>query len=143
MLSDLAMSLGKNNKEETAAKLICSIKNLMSDQCATNNVFNDGIQVYRKTLLPAIIKNYDYLSEVEKNSLAGMGRFACHLHLLANFGTEADKAMLAIENSVCDGKNPFSYGSESGTFRLARTGAKAFTHRRCEKAGVPDFFNHF
>ena len=142
MFSDLALSLGQG-KEENTAKLVCSIKNLMSDQCASNKIFNDGIEEYRRTLLPAIVKNFEDLSENEKNSLSGMGRFACRLHLLANFGSEADKAMLAFENSVCEGKNPYSYGTESGAFRLCRTAAKAFTRRGCEKAGVPDYFEPF
>jgi len=115
----------------------------MSDQCATNKVFNDSIEEYRKTLLPSIIKNFDSLTAEQKTTLTGMGRFACRLHLLANFGTEADKAMLAFESSVCEGRNPFGYGTDSGTFRLIRTGAKAFTRRGWEKSGVPHYFEPF
>ena len=72
-----------------------------------------------------------------------MGRFACRLHLLANFGSEADKAMLAFESSVCEGRTPFGYETDSGTFRLIRTGATVFTRRGCEKSGVPDYFEPF
>jgi len=53
-----------------------------------------------------------------------MGKISCRLHLLANFGTDADKAVKTFENT------------ESGTFRLIRTAAKGFTLRGCGKSGV-------
>jgi len=63
---DLAISLGKESKKENTEKLIYSIKNLTSDQCATNKVFNDSIGKNRKTLLPAIIKNFDSFTVEQK-----------------------------------------------------------------------------
>jgi hypothetical protein len=40
MINDLSECLG-GEFDENKAKLICSIKNFMSDKCATNGLFND------------------------------------------------------------------------------------------------------
>jgi len=84
------------------------------------------------------------LNEQEKSDISKMGRFACRLHLLANFGTAADKALKLFEESVTDSRNPFSFESEeSGTFRLARTAAKALAKRGSDKAGIGAFWEVF
>jgi hypothetical protein len=62
MIHDLSECLG-GEFDENKAKLICSIKNFMSDQCATNGVFNDGVEKIRKTLLPSIVKEYHNMSD--------------------------------------------------------------------------------
>jgi hypothetical protein len=57
-----------------------------------------------------------------------MGKFACKLHLIANFGSASDKALKMFEHSVTNDRNPHSFDNdESGTFRLARTAAKAYS----------------
>ncbi|XP_060585907.1 uncharacterized protein LOC132741695 [Ruditapes philippinarum] len=142
MINDLSECLG-GEFDENKAKLICSIKNFMSDQCATNGVFNDGVEKIRKTLLPAIVKEYHSMSDKEKEKMNEMGQFSCRLHLLGNFGIESDKALGIFEKSVVEGKNPHAYGAESGSFRLLRTAAKAFTKRGSDKAGVHSYFETY
>ena len=43
------------DKEEIRGKLITSINCMMSDQCATNAVFNANIETLRKELLPRLL----------------------------------------------------------------------------------------
>ncbi|VDI51116.1 Hypothetical predicted protein [Mytilus galloprovincialis] len=146
IIDDLARSYSNPDEDSTKvkAKLITSIKCFLSDQCATNNVFNENIEKIRKDLLPTVINNFDNLTEIEKSDITKMGRFACRLHLLANFGTAADKALKLFEDSVTDSRNPFSFESdESGTFRLARTAAKALTKRGSDKSGIGAFWEVF
>ena len=128
-------------KEEIRGKLITSTKAMMSDQCATNAVFNANIETLRKELSPTVIENYDQISEDDKRDIQEVGKFACRLHLMANFGEAANKAMKMFEDSVTEGKNPHAFDSEeNGTFRLARTSAKALTKRGSDKAGIASFW---
>jgi hypothetical protein len=73
-----------------------------------------------------------------------MGHFSCRLHLLGNFGIESDKALgIFLKKGVVEGKNPHAYGAESGSFRLLRTAAKAFTKRGSDKVGVHSYFETY
>jgi hypothetical protein len=54
----------------------------------------------RKTLLPAIVKEYHNMSDKEKEKMNEMGQFSCMLHLLGNFGIESDKALGIFEKKV-------------------------------------------
>ena len=66
------------------------------------------------------------------------------LHLIVNFGSEADAALKTVEAAMLEGKNPYSFGSsESGTFRLIRTICKAFEEHRSDEAGVSSHFSTF
>jgi len=71
------LSLGKESKKENTEKLIYSIKIITSNQCATNKVFNDSIDKNRKTLLTAIIKNFDIFTVEQK--------FDWHLWVVLHF----------------------------------------------------------
>ena len=116
-IQDLAQACGNvSNANETRAKLKVSIKTLMSDQCATNNVFNASIERLRKELLPAVCENYDNLSGKEKDEMSSMFSFACRLHMLANFAPAADCGLAAYKSAVCSGQNPHSFDLDaSGT----------------------------
>ncbi|KAH3704674.1 hypothetical protein DPMN_079733 [Dreissena polymorpha] len=56
----------------------------------------------------------------EEKAVSVMGKFARRLHLLANFGIDANKALLAYKESVAEGKNPYAFKNDgdSGSFRL-------------------------
>lgn len=141
----LAVTSSSSDADKKRSQLITSLKSLMSDQCSTNGLFNKAIHDIREGLLPAVIENFDQLPETEKSEIAEMGTFACRMHLLANLAPAADKALAAYELSVCeDPQNPESYQTYgSGTHRLVRSAAKAFTQRGCDKAGVHSYFETF
>ena len=81
---------------------------------------------------------------MKKKQISEMGKFACKLHLIANFGSASDKALKIFEHSVTNDRNPHSFDNdESGTFRLARTAAKALTKRGSDKPGIGSFWNVF
>ncbi|VDI77284.1 Hypothetical predicted protein [Mytilus galloprovincialis] len=103
IIDDLARSYSNPDEDSTKvkAKLITSIKCFLSDQCATNNVFNENIEKIRKDLLPTILS---LIAETHTHSF------------------ESD---------------------ESGTFRLARTAAKALTKRGSDKSGIGAFWEVF
>ena len=48
-----------HEEREMLAKLFVSIKNTMSDQCATNGVFNDLLKDIRSKVLPDFVSNFE------------------------------------------------------------------------------------
>ena len=55
------MKLRSTQKKGFDTKVIASIKNLMSDRCATHKKFNDLFIKYRTELLPQATKNWHKL----------------------------------------------------------------------------------
>ena len=145
IISDLAEACTQDGDiEGRRAKLICSIKAMMSDQCATNNVFNSSIEKMRSELLPTVVDNFEHMDVKEREDIMEKFTHACRLHLLANFAPAGEKGLAAYESAVCSGQNPHSFGEDgSGTFCLVRTAAKAFTKRGCDKAGIHSYFECF
>ncbi|KAK6168725.1 hypothetical protein SNE40_019911 [Patella caerulea] len=146
IIDDIVLSFSSDsvNDSEYKAKLITSFKSFLSDQCATNPVFNNAISKIREDLLPKVIPNFCNLSKIDQERISDMGQFACRLHLLANFGIAADKALRLFEDTVTEGKNPFAFKSnDSGTFRLARNAATALTKRGSDKNGIASYWNVF
>ena len=95
----------------------------MSDQCATNGVFNKLLLDLRSDLVPKVINNWDGLTQEEQSKLMSMGNFFCKVHPLLSFAEEANKALLKFENAVLEGKSKYAFptSGESVTFRLIRT----------------------
>ena len=146
-LEDLAHSLSMANAEEREVKvkeLIVSIKSTMSDRAVVNKKFNEEFDVLWEKVAKEVLSNWDELTESEKESVLHVGHFLCGLHLIVNFGSEADAALKAVETAMVEGKNPHSFGSsESGTFRLDRTICKAFEEHGSDEAGVASHFQTF
>lgn len=146
-LNDLAHALSMDNKNEREARvkdLILSIKNTMSDRASVNKKFNEEFDILREKVAREVIKNFKDLSDSEKESVLQVGHFYCGLHLIVNFGSEADTALKTVEAAMLEGKNPYSFkSSESGTFRLIRTICKAFEEHGSDEAGVASHFNTF
>ena len=76
IIEDLAEACTKETEtEERKATLIVSLKCLMSDQCATNHIFNEAIEKMRKALLPAVAGNLENFKE-EVQEMMTMFKFA-------------------------------------------------------------------
>ena len=123
----LALSAtGKHNSiEETVNKLLASVKNTLSDHCATNGVFNELLRDMRADVLPKVISYWDSLAESDQKKLKDMGNFFCKVHPLVTFAEEANKALLKFE---------------SGSVRLIRTVCSAFHKRGHQAAGMEQYF---
>ncbi len=134
-LKELAKSLG-SDEQKTQAKLIASLQTTMSDQGASNNTFFEMVDEFRKEVLPIAVENWENLSSDTREDISQVAHFYCKLHLLGNFETNVIKTAEEFESSVCDGKNPKAFASEScGTQRLARNASKALHHTGSAKSG--------
>lgn len=60
-LDELALCSSNSPEEQkqVRAKLMVSLKNMMSDQCASNGVFNRLLQDIRSSLLPGFIDDFE------------------------------------------------------------------------------------
>eukprot|EP00112_Aurelia_sp_Birch-Aquarium-sp1_P023755 Seg720.1 transcript_id=Seg720.1/GoldUCD/mRNA.D3Y31 product="hypothetical protein" protein_id=Seg720.1/GoldUCD/D3Y31 len=126
-------------------RLVASIKNTMSDQCATNGVFTSILQDLRKQVMPNVIEKWEQFSEDERSSVLEMGNFFCKVHPLATFAEEANKSMVKFEKAVLEGKSKCALpsGSESGTVRSIRTVCSAFQQRGNQQAGMSENFKAY
>ena len=81
-MSDLSKCLRNDNKG--FSKLITSIMSTMSDQGATNPVFNRQLEELRETLLPNAIENWDEIPEINRLEIVKVSSFfaKCMLHYL-------------------------------------------------------------
>ena len=138
---------GQNNSMdsliETIDKLLSSVKNTMSDQCATNGVFNQLMQSLRNEVLPRAIDNWQTLNDRERSDLSQMGHFFCKVHHpLITFAEEANKALLRFESACTQGKSKYALptSGESGAVRLIQTACQAFQKRGHHAAGVSEDF---
>jgi hypothetical protein len=165
-LEELALCAADTEEDvkDLQSKLFVSLKNIMSDQCATNGVFNQLLIDLRTELLPAVIDDFEQyvncliqvhlwliyfyrLPDSTKQEIISVGTYSCRMHLIINCSDAADKGLAAFEEAICEGgSNPHSFlnsKEKSGTFRLARTCASAFTARGSQTAGVHHMWEVF
>ena len=134
---------GLEDKVTNFEKLVCSIKNTMSDLGPVNPLFNEKFKAVREEMLPRIIANWDSLDEKYKSQLLDMGNFFCKLHLLSNFATETDKHLKTFEKAMTrdDAENQYAFNTkESSPVQLIRIACKAFHPRGSDECGVASPF---
>ena len=72
-------------------KLLCQIKNTMSDRAATETKFKEMLQQYRTECLPLCQEGWDDFTQEAGDKLCEMNNFFCELHLLTSMAeTVAD-----------------------------------------------------
>ena len=134
------------NTPQAVKNAIVSIKNLMSDRCATQKKFNELFIQFCKSLLPELLNNRENLSLDEQNRLANLNEFFCRLHFIVGLADQA-KVCLKVWESMCFGESKvgslahggYSNG-ESGITRLVRTVCKSVQEKGCEKSGRMETF---
>ena len=101
-------------------------------------VFNEGVEEVRKTLLPAIVQNFDNMSQEERELIGEV------FVPPASPGQFWHRRGQGLENTrrQCRRRTRPVF-IKSGTFRLIRTAAKGFTQRGCDKSGVHAYWNTF
>ena len=141
----LASGTDQNNINNTVDKLISSVKNTVSDQCATNGVFNRLLQSLREEVLPRVVGGWDGFDKEKQEKLSEMGNFFCMLHPLLTFAEEANKALIHFENACLEGTNYSKFAlpvaGESGSVRTTRTSCSAFEKRGHQAAGMSQYFD--
>ena len=121
----------------------------MSDRASTQIRFNQLLEDYRKTVLPEIVKNYDTLSEQERQSMGKLCNFFCGLHALVHLAEMASKSLLETqgglleEDSIPIFDKSFLSRTEPGATRLTRTACKAAAEGGDEKSGCHGLFLEF
>ena len=128
---------GENKASED---LLFHIRNTMSDRAATELKFNELLEEYRRDVLPKVVRDWEELTDEEKEIMGRLNNFFCGLHSLVHFAEVTDKALKEVETSHFNGKTPafsttFSKKSESGVTRLIRTACKSFAFGGDEKTG--------
>lgn len=142
-MQDIADTLKEG--KENISHLITSLKNTMSDKCSVNHVFNAQLKALRAELLPAVVEQWDELSDATKSNLKDMGNYFCRMHILVNMALESDKVLKDLEeiDGLQEAKFALPLAGESGAARLVRTAVKALHPRGCEQSGAAADFQAY
>ena len=148
ILSEISESSG-NTDSSFISKTFFSIKNPMSDRCATQKKFNDLFEEYRSSVIPDVIDKWNTLTDVEQKNLNSINDFFCGLHFLVGLADQAEASIklwegLLIGDAKVGSLNHGSYSKgESGTLRLIRIVCKSVSEKGCEKSGRMVTFGTF
>ena len=93
----------EENKDKIYANLMISVKNVMFDQNIVNKNFLDEFTKLRTFLLEEFDTNWCNVSENEKERASQIHQYFCHLHVLANMGDSASKALKEYEQILTGG----------------------------------------
>ncbi|VDI06295.1 Hypothetical predicted protein [Mytilus galloprovincialis] len=152
---EIANLVSQSNEDinENYAKLMLSIKNMMSDQHIVNKNFYDEFVKMRSELLQKFESNWDTMSENEQEKAAEIHQWFCHLHLLANMGDSINKALKEYEKIITDGTGKlgrsqlptFSSWSDkdSAAVRCIRTVCSALVSGGNASSGCPEDFKTY
>ena len=116
-----------SSDENFVAKTFASIKNVMSDRCATQKKFNRIFTEYRETVIPSVQENWQTLTVDEQKDLAKVNQFFCGLHFIVALADQAEASLKVWEKLLYGkekvgslAKGGYSSG-DSGTTRLIKT----------------------
>ena len=79
--------------EGKASVMLATIKNVMTDRCATNASFVEQLKSWRNEVLPTVIDNFDDLSDEEKVTLTRLNHLFCSIHVVHNSGIYSENAV--------------------------------------------------
>ena len=143
ILDDLSASASTSNDKDTqtTSEIVMRIKSTMSDRANTEKSFNELLANYRAEILPLVVKNWEELSQKEKESMSEMYNFFCGIHSMAETTSEAIRLFEKAHYKNSDLE--VSENTEAGTIRLIRTACKAFERRGDEKSGCAVQFHTY
>ena len=82
ILDDLSASASTSNGKDTQTEIVTQIKSTMSDRASTEMFFNELLANYREEILPLVVKNWEELSQKEKESCQRCTTFSVAFILL-------------------------------------------------------------
>ena len=82
---------------EIKTQMIANIKNLMTDRHIVNKTFKDKFEEFRRDLFSKYLDDFKSLPKDRQDHLVELNGLFCGLHVLANMGTEAAKALKVYE----------------------------------------------
>ena len=124
-------------------KVLCQIRNTMSDRAATESLFNKMLQTYREECLVLYKENWENFSDEAKAKLTEMHNFFCGLHLLTSMADAVSASFKTFESNFLDGKKVGAtaefgihvFNTASGCIRLVQNACKALSRGGDEKNG--------
>ena len=91
VVKDLGESVGDDN--HFVKKVFSSIKNFMSDRCATPKKFHKIFTEFRCSVVPDIVSNWDTLTLEHQQKMKTVNDFYCGLHFLVALGDQAEASL--------------------------------------------------
>ena len=127
--SDITDICQKSNAgNDIGYKVLCQIRNTMSDRAATEGLFNNMLKSYREECLPLYMDNWDNFSSPAREKLSEMYNFFCGLHLLTSMADSVAASFKQFEEIHLEGKKVGAaaeaginvFNTSSGIIRLVQ-----------------------
>ena len=142
ILEDLDVIRKEIGEECVSSKIICKLKNTMSDRHAAEKLFSTLLSEYRANILPDVVSGWHQMTIGEHEQFMRMNNFFCGLHFLVGLADTAEETLKTWESTFDEQDTP-TYSKSSGTQRLIRTAYKAFHHRGSEQEGCSTHFRTY
>ena len=126
------------NKDEIIRSTFINIKNLISDRCAVQKIFNELFTEFRKNILNNTTKIFDSYSVEQQEKMTKVNQFFCGLHYLVGLADQEEACLKVSEEMLYPGQKVgcLSHGGysngESGVTRPVQTVFKSIQKRGCE-----------
>ncbi len=148
-ISDICLKA--NAGSDIGHKVLCQIRNTMSDRAATEVLFNNMLKSYREECLPLYNEHWGSFSDAAKEKLSQMYNFFCGLHLLTSMADAIAVSFKKFEDSYLECKKIGAaaisginvFNNSSSIIRLVQNTCKAFGRGADEKNGVYRYWTVF
>ena len=94
--SELSTSIQGKSDEKKVRQLVSTIVATMSDQGATNPVFNRQLLEYKQSIMPYVVENWDTIDQSLKSEMCNISSFFCKMHIFVNMASEVDKCLAVL-----------------------------------------------
>ncbi|CAD6200198.1 unnamed protein product [Caenorhabditis auriculariae] len=119
-------------------QFIAQVTCTMSDKAATQLKFNELVEHYRATVIPAVVSGWSDRSFEEQQRLMTFSNFFCQLHVIANFARVALDG-LSEHEVLASGKSKVD---EPAVLRLVKEVARLFGDRSAGLHACSVFLSH-
>ena len=92
VLKDVVSTREGEDKDGLFAKIIYSVKNLMSDRCIVQKKFNESLDQYRRDVVPAVVEGWEKMTELEQEKVLKMNDFFVDYIILLAWQTRQRQA---------------------------------------------------
>lgn len=149
LFSDIAETVVQDPSKvkNVTAQLISSVKNTMTDRHIVNHKFKKLFEEARTVIFEEHLEDFAGLNTSQKRKMTELHSFFCGLHVLANMGTVAGKALKAYEDialvpGAVISNNAFNKGN-SRTLDLIFEVSQATTRTGNQRSGSASNWEDF
>jgi len=102
ILKEVEEAVENDNSENVSNKIVCSIKNIMSDRHIVQKKFNTIFQEYRCSVLPHVVTGWKNLNALMKEKISKVNDFFCGMHFVVGLADQTEVALKVWDKLLYD-----------------------------------------